>query len=81
MAFAHGEILRRLNETPGTLGILFKIHSHPSSDPPALLEARADPAMSDLLLEHPLPLNWCVQFVTTRGRNRLAALALTLQQS
>jgi hypothetical protein len=56
VAFAHGEVLRRLNETPGTLGILFKIHSHPSSDPPALIEAQADPAMSDLLLEHPRAL-------------------------
>ena len=50
MAFAHGEVLRRLNEAPGALGIFFKIHSHPSSEPPALLEAQADPAMSDLLM-------------------------------
>ena len=47
VAFAHGKVLRRLHEAPGTLGIFFKIHSHPSSEPPALLEAQADPAMSD----------------------------------
>jgi hypothetical protein len=52
VALPHGEILGRLHEAARAFGVFLEIHfSHPSSGPPALSEARADPAMSDLRSE------------------------------
>src|ERR671913_1856817 len=81
MAFPHGEILRRLNEAPGTLGVFFEIHQSSllgSLCPPGGTDRPCDvgPPSRGIRLGFKMV---CLIRHNKRG-NRLAMLALTQQQ-